>query len=449
MPTYRGGGGGGRSRGRGSYQNQRGQHQNQQRSNVLGHTLVKLCREFASSGSCSRGNNCAWQHVIHNVSSIQNSNPQRNNSSKFQPTSDIALWMEKPDSPLKLFTSSYDGCWRLYNTANGFQKEVEHNMNGKVFTVMVKHNFLFCGFEAPSVKIPNQMVGMIFAWNLNNPGDVPMELHMGRSDLMPYAHAKGVGALLIHEDVCFSGGLDAMIRIWKFDNSLNNGKGGFKFLSLCAGHVGEVTGLLFLNGLLWSSSTDGTIRLWDSNDKWECKHLITSAAAAVPGSALSPVHQNGTAAHEQQQQKGPGHTDAVTSLIHFQNEQAGSYVISSSLDGNVKVWNSTNGECVSTTPNGEGILSMALTTDLKGHPILICGSIQGKIIFRSVLETAKTKPMCLTTLLDSSYSGCGHNGPVKRIVAGPPGTNYSSTFYTAGEDGKFLIWQITGDLGLP
>lgn len=451
-----GGGGGGGGGGRGGKNDEF----------RLGHPTVKLCRDFIQRGTCPHGNNCTHNHVIQLISSLQNSNQdtsggssssnsskhssyyksnQNVNTTTFFPTTDVALWLEKPDSPLKIFTSSHDGHWRLYNTVNGqFQKEVEHNMNGPVHTILVKHNFLFCGFEASSAKIPGQTVGMIFAWNLSNPGDMPMELHMGgENQLAPYAHSKGVKTLITHDDVCFSGGKDHIIRIWKFDTTMNQNKGGFKLLKECCGHVGEITGLVFVNGMLWSCSTDGTIRLWDSNSNWECKHLITGGSqnASVTGS-ISPT-QNGTGA------QGPGHTNAVTSLKHFQSDQGGgSFILSSSLDGDIKVWDCANGNCLSTTKHGDGVVSMDLSKDLNGQPILLCGLVTGAIVVRGLLQTAKTAPMGFLCAIKHHWEGVGHEGAVYSIVAGPPNTNYANTFYTVGDDGKMMIWQIAGDLGM-
>lgn len=450
MPYVKGGRGGDRG---GRSSGGRGGHHTGGRGRghpTLGHGAVTICKTFLSTGNCTYGEKCHNAHGLRLISTVKNSNKDTtsngqnnryNNYNKFHPTTDIALWI-KPEEPLRIFTSSHDGFWRLYNTTNGqFQKEIEHNMNGKVHTVMVVDHFLFCGFEASSVKVPNQMVGMIFAWNLSNTGDAPMELHMG--NLAPYAHSKGVSKLITHKNACFSGGQDHVIRIWEFDISMNQGKGGFKLIKECCGHVGTITGLVFLNDMLWSSSKDGTIRLWDSKANWECKHLITGSnppATAAIG-ALSPTTQNGS--------EDKGHTDAITSLIHFKDEQNGaSYILSSSLDGNVKVWDSSNGNCLSTTLQGGGVVSMALSRTLEGKPILICGTTKGEIIIRGVLQTEKTPPMAFLCQLNPKFFQYEHHGPINSIVAGPPNSNYAHTFYTAGESGTMLIWQICGNLGM-
>jgi WD40 repeat protein len=497
-----------------------GGHYQTSHDSFLGKPALNVCR-YCINGTCTK-NNCPFAKVISLIATVNNSNKDttqdnknnggynnnnnNNNNDKYFATSDIALWMENQPQPqsspspqqipntadnanLKIFTASHDGNWRLYNTTNGqFTKEVEHNMSatGKVHTVLVKHNFLFCGCEAQCVKIPNVNVGMIFAWNLSCPGDKPMELHMmdatgtppaanptpspggipsqpqppsatGGESLAPYAHSKGVSSLITHDDVCFSGGLDHIIRIWKFDPTptITNAKGGFKLLKELCGHVGEVTAMVFLhtNGMLWSGSTDGTIRLWDSSSNWTCKHLIAGdssnndSSGGVGGAARGGINVNAAgplspaingANQNSSTNANAGHTDAITSLVHYQTDQ-GSFILSSSLDGNIKIWNTANGACTHTVPHSSGIVSMAICQDIKNKPILICGMDTGTLILRSM------ESMVYLCSLEIGRNA-GHDGPVYKIVAGPPNTKFSNTFYTAGDDGNMMIWQISGDI---
>ena len=463
--SYRGGGrGGGRGRGgRGRGSTYKGTSYNPnynppgsrpndrydtEEEAAVGKPHVLLCRNFISTGNCTHAGGCSFNHVIQMHKTISNSDPDTSTSNantnsydrgynaqqkKLHPTSDVALWNDPAAGTLKIFTSSHDGHWRLYNTASGFTKEVQHNMGGKINKVMVESNFLFSGFEGTSVKVPGVKVGMIFAWNLGTPGDPPIELHM--HETAPYAHASGVTCFITKGDMCVSGGRDCVIRIWKYDATANGAKGGFKLLKSIFGHAGEITGLVIVGTMLWSCSTDMTIRLWDSGADWECKYLITQSTQGT-ATAPSTPQANG------QQASGVGHTDAITGLIQFESP-AGNFVLSSSLDGSVKVWNSANGECLSTTDHGVGIVCMAISADTKGNAILLLGTAYGKIMIRSLSQTAKARPMCFLCSIDYRYSNCGHEGPVKSIIAGP-----SNTFYSAGDDGKLIVWQITGDFGL-
>jgi WD40 repeat protein len=458
--SYRGGRGGrGRGRGRGSGRGRgRGHgHGHGSPNDVTGKPLFQPCRNYMTSNNCQHGANCSFKHVVQMHKNITNSDPEPqqqnnnnnnynnyndrgydnqsnyNNRNKLHPTTDVALWNDQSSGALKIFTASHDKNWRLYNTSTGFSKEIQHDMGGKINSILVESNFLFCGFEAKALKVPAVDAGMIFAWNLGNPGDAPVEFHMHPT--APYAHAGGVTCLITKGDMCISGGRDCAIRIWKYDATLNAPKGGFKLIKTLHGHLGEITGLVIVGTMLWSCSTDITIRLWDSNADWDCKFLIPQGGAQ-DNTATSGTPQSGPAP------TGAGHTDALTDLLHYKS-QLGDFVLSSSLDGKVKVWNSTNGECVTTTDNGVGIISMALSSDSKGAEILICGTAYGTVMLRSLQQTASTPAMAFLCTLDKNYCGCGHDGPVKRVIAGP-----SNTFYTAGDDGNLVVWQFTGSFDL-
>lgn len=439
----------GRGRGRGGRGRGRGGSNQPPHDRVTGQAHTLVCKQFMA-GNCTH-NPCNFDHVIQLHKDIQNSDidPSQNNNSNrgysnnsgynnynhqtqekhYFPTTDIALWND-PSGLLKVFTSSHDGHWKLYNATSGFSKEVQHNMGGKVNKIMVESNFLFCAFEGTSIKIPNVKAGMIHAWNLVTPGDPPIELHIHETS--PFAHGGSVSCFITKGDMCVSGGTDYAIRIWKYDATMNNGKGGFKLMKECFGHAGSITGLLMVGTMLWSCSTDMTIRLWDSNSNYECKYLITQN---TQGSATAPVTPTG-----QQNGQGVGHKDAVSDLLAFES-QAGKFVLSCSLDGHVKVWNSTNGECLSSTDHGVGLVSMALSADAKGNAILILGSTDGRIFFRCILQSPKTpQPMAFLAVVDGCFAECGHTSrkAIKSIKTGPSGT-----FYTVSDDGKLCVWQIS------
>eukprot|EP00586_Coscinodiscus_wailesii_P012384 CAMPEP_0172508652 /NCGR_PEP_ID=MMETSP1066-20121228/213586_1 /TAXON_ID=671091 /ORGANISM="Coscinodiscus wailesii, Strain CCMP2513" /LENGTH=285 /DNA_ID=CAMNT_0013286721 /DNA_START=489 /DNA_END=1346 /DNA_ORIENTATION=+ len=281
---------------------------------------------------------------------------------------------------------------------------------GPVSCLELASNFLFCGFEGQSVTLPGVTVGMIHAWNLQQPSAPPMEFHL--SELAPYAAAQSVTCLLAVSEPIVSGSRDAVIRTWK----LNAASGSFVLDKTLCGHAGEITGLAQVGTMLWSTSTDRSIRLWDV-PSGECKHLIT-ADTLTGGNKV-------------------GHTEAVTDIITLD----GTFVLTSSLDGTVKAWNSANGECLGSENHGQGVVCIALTTDPSGKPLLLCGLEWGNIMIRNVVQTPDVPPFRLLLTLSAKYS-CGHNdGPVKTIKAGP-----ANTFYSGGSDGKLNVWQITNKM---
>jgi WD40 repeat protein len=458
------GGGGGRGRGRGRGRGSGGRHGGNTggrggRGNDAGR--LRPCGHFVK-GSCQNGPNCTFAHVVKLHARLDASNPlppdqqdqsqttnngfgggynNQNKRQQMAPISAISLW--ETQGAIKIFTGSHDGFWRLWNTSGGqFQKEFEHNLSsggGKVECLQVASNFLFCGFEAVSLSLPNVRVGMIHAWNLANPTAPPLEFHMGGT-MLPYAHATCVTQLVVvGGDTLISGCRSGVVRIWKFNSTSNN----FELQQTIHGHAREITGLVVVDTMLWTSSIDGSIRLWDLNSqKGECKYVITKDTKAGTGS---------------------GHASAVTGLLACPMPNMGTFVLSSSLDGTIKAWNGANGECVASEDHGgAGVVSMALsdggmaaatTPPASGgatppaaaptNSILLIGLDNGHIMVRNLVQTSKAPAFSLILTLNPQYSTGHNNGPVKTIVGGPAGT-----FYSGGADGKMLVMQIVGDLGI-
>jgi len=193
-------------------------------------------------------------------------------------------------------------------------------MGNKVTQLEVFAGFLFCAFEAPTVAMPEVPVGMIHVWNLTNPTDAPLEFHLD-SQFAPYAHSSRVTSMLVTSAVegsidptkmiLATGEQSGTIRLWKPPTSPDQKV--FTVQQTFYGHVGEVTSLVICNNFLWSSGTDGSIRMWDPVSG-QCKYLLTSTTPNM-------------------------HSDAITGLMLWK-DQGSNYVLSSSLDGTVKAWSS-------------------------------------------------------------------------------------------------------------
>lgn len=462
--SYRGGGRGGRSgnyRGSGSRSSGRSSGRGRGRSGGSGgqihnidgykniHPKLNLCHNFTNTNStCTHGDNCYNSHslmihgVIQNASvKITNKNYQGTNS-RHANLSSVQLWQQPPEAggALKIFTGSSDGFWRLWNTSGGqFQKEFEHSMapNGseaRIEYLKVDRNRLYVGFLGPSAALPTS-VGMIHIWDLANPSQPPVELHLQPAPpLLPYAHNSAVTFIEIHHDdtsppgptpspasppIIITGAQDGSIRIWN-NQTLQ---------ASLPGHAGGVTGLILSHDkkTLWSSGLDQTIRVWDTASL-KCQHCITA--------------NNG------------GHSNAVTCMIKFQtpppggvhgSPQAnagagGTFILSGSLDGTIKAWDASNGNCVASENCEQGVICMAIGHDTQQHPILLLGLENGDIMGRNLIQTAKS-PAFETLFILTRYQS--HLGACSSICTGP-----SSTFYTVGQsDGTLRVFQM-GDLGI-
>ncbi len=366
-------------------------------------------------------------------------------------------------------------------------QEFEHYVGGPIDTLhLLSNNYLFVGFEVSGpleAPLESNKAGMVHVWNLHNPSDAPLEFMM-HGMFAKYASSGKVRCLCTTTSAAttisgggnvvvpspprvWSGGNDGVIREWRAATTPTTtssippqGGGGFVLVRTLSGHLGAVTKLTLSNNgsVLWSGGIDGTIRLWNvdsstSNDgEMMMAHLIpavkkeTAATAAAGGG-------DPTAASAMLL----GHSAAITGLLPFEipssdpsggaggsssGASSSSFVFTSSLDETVKVWNASNGSCVASEKHGQGVTSIAFTTDASGtHPLLICGLYYGDIMIRG---TISNPPLCLLLKISHNFVGVGHElGPVHDIQAGP-----GCTFYAVGEDGKLTVWQIVGDFGL-
>lgn len=358
-----------------------------------------------------------------NNSFQNNNNNNRYRNNQTNAVNALSIW-ESP-AGIQIFTGTDDGFWRLWNPAQGFSQAAETNMHGPVACLKLVSNHLFCGFEAtPQSFLEDTSAGSVHIWNLAQPAEPPKELHM-MPNLITYAHNQKVTALEIAENPggpkIISGSMDGSIRVWKFENQQ------FLLEKSLPGHAREITGLCLIPGgnLLWSASKDGTLRIWDLGRPGEvaCQHCI---APLPPG---QPVNQS-----------SPGHGKEVTTLIRFTHE-AGTYLLSGSLDGFVKVWDAASGNCVASESHGEGVMCLSLATDAQGIQVLLVGMESGNIMVRNLLPQPKAAAFSLLFTLSSRYTNA-HQGPVKALAPGP-----SATFYSGGVDGNLMVWQFTGDLG--
>ena len=514
---YQGGGGGGRYQGGGGGGGRGGRYQGGGggggggRSGRGGggntnHGLLSVCRDFTRTGQCAHGSSCHYAHVVQLHATIAaatkppiqqqqqqgNYKNYNNNAAAVATVSSIAIW-EPPGNPVfKIFTSSSDGYWRLWDTAGGqFKQEFENNMAGHVHKCIVSydHTYLFCGFEAPcrAIPSPNITVGMVHGWNLQQPSQPPLELQIQPSSngngtssgattptasngshnhqphanpthtSIPYAHNMAVSAIHMASpsttaaattatsttgggnnvngttDVIqiATGSRDGSIRIWAYRN------GSFVLVRSLCGHAREVTGLVLLSAqnILWSASIDQCIRIWNTMTG-DCQYCIAGSSVVDPSVPPPIMNAPATAAAA-----AAGHSMPITALIPYVSS-AGTFILSASLDQTVKVWNAVTGECVASESHSEAITCMTIARDLGNNELLLLGMESGAIQCRNIQPYANIAAFQLIFTL-TAYHNVGHEGAVKCITAGPSGT-----FYSGGVDGKMLVCSFCGDLGL-
>jgi len=98
---------------------------------------------------------------------------------------------------------------------------------------------------------------------------------------------------------------------------------------------------------------------------------------------------------------------------------------------------------VASEQHGEGVVTMSMATDSNGKPLLLVGLESGNIMARNLEPTPKIPKGFSPILTLSSHYTAAHQGAVKTLAQGMAGT-----FYSGGNDGKVLVYEFTGDLGL-
>ncbi|XAR50267.1 hypothetical protein NMG60_11004548 [Bertholletia excelsa] len=137
-------------------------------------------------------------------------------------------------------------------------------------------------------------------------------------------HKSTVNALALNDDgsVLFSGGSDSQIMVWEKEN--NGSDDCLAVTRSLLGHAGPVLCLIYVDGLLFSGSSDRTVRIWRCGST-EC--LAVLEGHKRPVKSLVPI-------------SGGLRRDTVS-------------VCSGSLDGEIRIWeiressvNNSSGSCL-------------------------------------------------------------------------------------------------------
>lgn len=166
--------------------------------------------------------------------------------------------------------------------------------------------------------------------------------------------------------------------------------------------------IFYVDGQLWSGSTDYSIRVWEIGSG-RCLGVLKGATAANPA--------------------GTGHTNAVSCLALLPAAEGGEpYIASGGFDGEVKIWR-TNGEFAHSCSHGAMVTCLSVFQDaLGGVPLLMVGLLDGRVLMRSVL----------TMELLVSIDGQMHqNRPVWDIL-----NVGQSCFATAGDSGFIAVCRV-------
>lgn len=407
----------------------------------------KPCRSFTqchlpTNAGCQNAN-CGFGHIARCHKYIEcyasNSNNSNSRSHKFSQNSNETLvrsiTVATDNGLFVVVVGGSDGKFRVFNGAEGCTP-IEASgvrppmvVDEKKSNVVVKYskNYVFVAYEgrAPGEEdmakknnsnnrnggsgAPERplTVGYIAAYafsDVQNPQPVTFFID---PQFVPFASERPITRLeAIETDadpipILVSGSSIGLCRVWRFDQT----EGRFVCAQVLQGHVMEVSGITFTNNILWTTSLDKTLRVWDYASG-KCQHVI-----------------NG--------QTDNAHTDRITNMTPFTYEGTG-YLATSSTDKTVKIWDLT-GTHLTTSDCGAAVISIGLVTDSVGgtnKSVLLAGLQNGRVLVRSLPS--------LTLIATFDPQLClGHQGAVMTIVPGP-----ANTFFTGGSDGIVYAWSL-------
>lgn len=160
------------------------------------------CFEFSRSGSCSKGDRCAFLHVKADSVAVEQV-PQEGLARHTQVAAHSASITDIAMTEQGIYTVSQDKSLKRWkpekNDANGpFQLKPELTVElggGGCFSLLCKGTWLFCGLGDGTIKA----------------------FSMDGGDTLLKGHTRRVNALLIHQSVLISGGADREVRLWQFN----------------------------------------------------------------------------------------------------------------------------------------------------------------------------------------------------------------------------------------
>eukprot|EP01026_Neomeris_dumetosa_P058237 TRINITY_DN54069_c0_g1_i1.p1 TRINITY_DN54069_c0_g1~~TRINITY_DN54069_c0_g1_i1.p1 ORF type:complete len:481 (-),score=66.18 TRINITY_DN54069_c0_g1_i1:404-1744(-) len=244
----------------------------------------------------------------------------------------------------KIYSGSKDGSLRIWNMEG--QCESVLDAGGSVTYLYMEGGFVFAAAN-PAQNSP----GIIRVWSMASGAE--MDLH---------GHEREVLCLTAARSILISGGRDAAIRFWGFDqqNSVFKEQGCLK--SGQGGHTCAVQCLAVENQYLMSGDWQGIVKVWDLESL----------------SALQTIK---------------AHDNVLMGLLVYKNQ----HLLTASLDGSVKVFKLTDttlpGQVFESLPEyshppagpGQqseygGILAMAGMLNNEGNPILAVSHDQEGIV---------------------------------------------------------------------
>jgi WD40 repeat protein len=224
--------------------------------------MYRICAFFARTGNCRNNTNCQFVHGM-----VQVGFQVKASEKCVRSLAMVAM----PDGP-RLITGSVDQSVKVWNlTSDPPSQDMVKSTNGTVGHVEVNGSTIMWSVDESLMgDAPGVPVGVVHLLDVNTGTTLPIY----RSPEMPYTHPQEVRSIAIaiadNTPFVITAGGEGTVTVWRFD------AGKFIEMRRMEGHIRAVTALVIHENLVWSGSADRTLRVWDIGTG-KCVGVIGSA----------------------------------------------------------------------------------------------------------------------------------------------------------------------------
>mmetsp|Transcript_30490 Transcript_30490/g.83568 ORF Transcript_30490/g.83568 Transcript_30490/m.83568 type:complete len:376 (-) Transcript_30490:391-1518(-) len=277
----------------------------------------------------------------------------------------------------QFFSGSQDGTVKVWSWESGFQCAHTVNAGAPVECILSFDAWLFAGTAAVS----GLSSGVVRVWHMENGFEQTLQGHQGSI----FSLAQG-GVFL------FSGGEDTGVNTWRFETDK------FEFITTLKGHIAPIQDMKVSANVLISADRNGQIIFWDLSSGQQSNTIVT------------------------------GHTKFLTQIWLEDN-----FLFTSSLDGIVKVWDSTGAklfEQVVTNQHNQpsGITAMLVTSD-GGECSVLVTACDDKALKMWAMPSFDKRGIIASRV--------GHADCVRCLAKGP-----GNSFFSGAMDHTIIVWEF-------
>ncbi|KAI3633906.1 hypothetical protein MIR68_007510 [Amoeboaphelidium protococcarum] len=280
-----------------------------------------------------------------------------------------------------------------------------------------------------------------------------------QSDSVLNAHSGTIWSLAWNQrsNTLYSGASDKLIKVWDIEkvstdpeessstSRLSQQSYSLKFRqrSEFRGHEGKIYALLSINDLLFSSSSDRTVRVWKDMGSYNSLNSPDNTGNNHNNCCLSIFREHSENVNCLSEFQNGEYSDSSNQSPHSQQvASSGLKIVSGSSDRTIKLWDVERGECILTLPttlqlsaqSGNVVPSMISGIENTGSEVLDVSSGAG-LIFASTYDA--TIEIFDPRTISKVGTLIGHNWEVWQIQYAGRNTLFSASF-----DHQIKRWDL-------